>query len=174
MTTAELLLQDYDIEIASARRVLERVPEDKPDFKCHDKSMPLGRLAMHVATLPTFGKTILTTPGMNMADPNHKWPDNTFHSRETTLATFDANAADTRAALAGLSDADLAEPWKFSFGDHVIANSPRSLAYRHMFFNHMLHHRAQLSVYLRLNDIPVPGLYGPSADEPFNPAAKSV
>jgi uncharacterized damage-inducible protein DinB len=134
--------------------------------------MPFGRLAMHVATLPLFGKTILTTPSLDLADPNHKWPDMTFVSREATVATFDKNAAETRAALASLSDAQLAEPWKFSFGEHVITNSPRSLAYRHMCFNHLLHHRAQLSVYLRLNDIPVPGLYGPSADEPFNPAAK--
>jgi uncharacterized damage-inducible protein DinB len=169
MTTAELLLQDYDIEIASTRRVLERIPEDNPDYKCHDKSMPLGKLTMHVATLPTFGKTILTTPGLNMADPGHKWPDHTFSTRDIALATFDSNAAACRAALAASSDADLDTPWKFSFGDHVISDSPRSLAFRHMCFNHIIHHRAQLGVYLRLNDIPVPGLYGPSADEPFNP-----
>jgi uncharacterized damage-inducible protein DinB len=172
MTTAELLLQDYDIEVSMTRRVLERVPEDRPDFKCHDKSMPFGRLAMHVATLPTLGLAICTTPGMDLKDPNHKWPDLTFVSREATLAAFDKNSTEARAALASLSDAQLAEPWKFSFGEHVVSNSPRSLAYRHMCFNHLLHHRAQLSVYLRLNDIPVPGLYGPSADEPFNPAAK--
>lgn len=169
MTAAELLLQDYDIEMASTRRVLERVPDDKPDFKCHDKSMSMGKLAMHVATLPTFGKAILTTPSMNMADPDHKWPDMTYRTREIALTTFDAGASEVRAALAGLSDDNLAEPWIFSFGERVISDAPRSIAYRHMFFNHLLHHRAQLSVYLRLNDIPVPGLYGPSADEPFNP-----
>jgi uncharacterized damage-inducible protein DinB len=169
MTTAEILLQDYDIEMASARRILERIPEDLPDFKCHDKSMPLGKLAMHVATLPTFGEKILTTPSMDMADPNHKWPDMTFHTRDHALATFDTTSKKCRASLTASSDATLAEPWKFSFGDHVISDSARSLAYRHMFFNHLLHHRAQLSVYLRLNDIPVPGLYGPSADEPFAP-----
>jgi uncharacterized damage-inducible protein DinB len=170
MTTSAQLLQDYDIEMGMTRRILERVPEDNPDFKCHDKSMPLGRLAMHVATLPVFGKTILTTPYMDMKDPKTSWPDMTFRTREAALAAFDANAADCRSALASCSDATLAELWKFSFGDHVISNSPRSLAYRHMCFNHLLHHRAQLSVYLRLNDIPVPGLYGPSADEPFGMA----
>jgi uncharacterized damage-inducible protein DinB len=169
MTTAELLLQDFDIEMASTRRTLERVPEDKPDFKCHDKSMALGKLAMHVATLPAFGKSILTTPSLDMANPGVKRPDMTFRTRDITLATFDAAANEARAALAAASDADLAEPWKFSFGDYVISNSPRSLAYRQMFFNHLLHHRAQLGVYLRLNDIPVPGMYGPSADEPFKP-----
>jgi len=172
MTTAELLLQDYDTEMSMTRRVLERVPDDKPDYTCHAKSMPFGRLAMHVATLPSFGRAILTTPGMDLADPNHKWPDMTFVSHTDALAAFDENTAATRAALASLSDEQLAETWKFSFGEHIISSSPRSLAYRHMCFNHLLHHRAQLSVYLRLNDIPVPGLYGPSADEPFNPAAK--
>lgn len=168
MTTAEILLEDYDMEVAMTRRVLERVPEDKPEFKCHDKSMAMGRLAMHVATLPRFGATILTTPSLDMANPDQKWPDMTFRSREDLLATFDANAAATRAALAGLSDAELAAPWKFSFGEHVISDTPRSLSYRHLFFNHLLHHRAQLGVYLRLNDVPVPGLYGPSADEQMN------
>ena len=169
MKTAELLLQDFDMEVAMTRRILEKVPENNPEYKCHDKSMPLGRLAMHVATLPMFGKAILTTPGMNMADPNHKWPDRTFSTRDQALATFDKTAAECRAALAGLSDESLAETWKFSFGDHVISAGPRSLAYRHMCFNHLIHHRAQLGVYLRLNDIPVPGVYGPSADEPFAP-----
>ena len=171
MTTAELLLQDYDIEVAMTRRILAAVPEGNPEYKCHDKSMPLGKLTMHVATLPIFGKTILTTPSMNMADPGHKWPDQTFTTRDAALAAFDANAAasECRAALASLSDEQLAAPWKFSFGDRVLSNSPRSLAYRHMCFNHLIHHRAQLGVYLRLLNLPVPGVYGPSADEPFNP-----
>jgi uncharacterized damage-inducible protein DinB len=169
MTTADILLQDFDIEMASTRRTLERVPEDNPDYKPHEKSFNFGKLAMHVATLPAFGKIILTTPSMDMANPSHEFPDNTFRTRDIMLATFDAAANEARAALAASSDADLAQPWKFSFGDHVISDSPRSLAYRHMFFNHLLHHRAQLCVYLRMNDIPVPGLYGPSADEPFKP-----
>ena len=171
MTTAELLLQDYDAEMRSTRRVLERIPGDNPEYTCHQKSMPLGRLSMHVATLPFFGKMILTTPGMDMADPNQKFPAIVWTNREAALATFDTAAAEARAALASLSDEQLAQPWKFSFGENVIANMPRSASYRSFFFNHLLHHRAQLSVYLRLNDIPVPGLYGPSADEPFDPAA---
>jgi uncharacterized damage-inducible protein DinB len=169
MTTAELLLQDYDMEMAMTRRTLERVPEDNPEYKCHEKSMALGKLAMHVATLPVFGKVILTTPYMDMKDPKTSWPDMTFRTRDITVATFDAAANEARAALAAASDADLAATWKFSFGDHVLSNGPRSLAFRHMFFNHLIHHRAQLGVYLRLNDIPVPGVYGPSADEQFNP-----
>jgi uncharacterized damage-inducible protein DinB len=167
MTTAEILLQDYDMEIANTRRTLDRIPEDKPDYKPHEKSMPMGKLAMHVATLPKFGATILTTPSLDLTTA--KWPDMTFVSREKLLAYFDALAAEARAALAAASDADLSAPWKFSFGDKVISIAPRSLAFRHMFFNHLIHHRAQLGVYLRLNDVPVPGVYGPSADEPFNP-----
>ncbi len=170
MSTAEILLQDYDIEMKNTRRVLERVPDD-PEYTCHQKSMPLGKLTMHVATLPAFGKTILTTAGLDIAGPDPNRPDMTFHGREAALAAFDKAAAETRSALASLSDAQLAEPWKFSFGEHVIGNTARSHAYRQYFFNHFLHHRAQLSVYLRLNDIPVPGLYGPSADEPFDPSA---
>ena len=167
MTTAELLLQDYDMEMGMTRRTLERVPEDKPDYKPHEKSMPMGKLAVHVATLPKLGIFILTTPSLDLTTA--KWPDMTFVSRQKLLADFDALAAEARAALAAASDADLAAPWKFSFGDKVISNSARSLAFRHMFVNHLIHHRAQLGVYLRLNDVPVPGVYGPSADEPFVP-----
>jgi len=167
MTTAELLLQDYDMEMGMTRRTLERVPEDKPGYKPHEKSMALGRLAMHVATLPRFGTVVLTTPNLDLAAPGREWPDMTFRTRDITLATFDAAAAEARAKLAAASDTDLATPWKFSFGERIISNGPRSLAFRHMFFNHLIHHRAQLGVYLRLNDLSVPGVYGPSADEPF-------
>jgi uncharacterized damage-inducible protein DinB len=168
MTTSQLLLEDFDAEMASTRRLLERIPET-PDYKPHDKSMPCGRLAMHVAHLPVFAKYILTEPGMDMANSTLPHPDLTFRSREAMLAEFDRAAADTRKALAAASDADLAAKWKFSFGEHVILDEPRSKTYRLMFFNHLIHHRAQLGVYLRLNDLPVPGLYGPSADEPFTP-----
>jgi len=166
MTAAELLLQDFDSEIAATRRTLDRIPENDPAWKPHDKSMPMGRLAMHVATLPLFGVAILTTPGMDMADKNHKWPDMAFTTRQQLLDSFEKNASDLRAALASRTDEQLAEPWPFRFGEHLIGALPRSASYRQMCFNHLLHHRAQLGVYLRLNDIPVPGTYGPSADEP--------
>jgi uncharacterized damage-inducible protein DinB len=169
MTTSQLLLEDFDTEMAGTRKLLERIPEDKPDYKPHDKSMACGRLAMHVAHLPTFAKYILTEPGMDMANSTLPHPDLTFRTRAAMLAEFDAAAAEARKALAAASDADLAAKWKFSFGEHVILDEPRSKTYRLMFFNHLIHHRAQLGVYLRLNDLPVPGLYGPSADEPFTP-----
>jgi uncharacterized damage-inducible protein DinB len=169
MTIAELLLQDYDVEMAMTRRILERVPEGRPEYKCHEKSMALGKLAMHVATLPAFGKVIVTTSSLDMANSTVKWPDMTFRTTDALLATFDTAASETRTALAGASDAELEAPWKFSFGEKVLSDGPKSLAFRHMFFNHLIHHRAQLGVYLRLNDVPVPGVYGPSADEHFKP-----
>jgi uncharacterized damage-inducible protein DinB len=167
VTTAELLLQDFDMEMAMTRKILERIPEDNPDYKPHEKSMALGKLTMHVATLPAFGKIILSTPSLDMATSKLQWPDMTFRGRDVALSDFDSLAAEARAELAAASDEDLAAIWKFSFGDHILSNGPRSLAYRHMFFNHLIHYRAQLGVYLRLNDLPVPGVYGPSADEPF-------
>jgi uncharacterized damage-inducible protein DinB len=163
MTIAEILLQDFDIEMKGTRTTLERIPEDKPDFKCHDKSMPMGRLAVHVATLPRFATTMLTTDALDLATA--KWPDMTFVSREKLLADFDALAAEARNHLASATDEHLQKNWKMTWGDKPIADHPRSLLYRTMFLNHLIHHRAQLGVYLRLNDLPVPPLYGPSADD---------
>ena len=163
MTISELLLQDFDNEMKGTRTTLERVPEANPDFKCHDKSMPMGRLAVHVATLPKFGTTILTTDVLDLAA--EKWPSMVFESREKLLADFDACAAEARKHLAAATDDNLQSHWKMIWGDKPIADLPRSLAYRNMFFNHLIHHRAQLGVYLRLNDVPVPPLYGPSADD---------
>src|ERR1700735_677761 len=159
MKISEILLQDYDTEIANTRRTLERVPEGKNDWKPHAKSMPLGKLAMHCATLPLFGSYVLEDEGMDMANSKHPHSSFDFLSREECLRQLDANAAACRAALAAASDAALAAPWRFSFAEHLISNNPRSLSFRQMCFNHLVHHTAQLGVYLRLNDIPVPGLY---------------
>lgn len=163
MTIAEILLQDFDQEMRGTRTTLERVPEGNPDFKCHDKSMPIGRLAMHVATLPRLANTILTTDSLDLA--TSKWPPLVFESREKLLAQFDTLAAEARANLASASDEHLQKPWRFTFGEKLISDAPRSATYRSMFFNHLIHHRAQLGVYLRLNNVPVPALYGPSADD---------
>ena len=169
MTTSEILLQDFDIEMAGTRKTLERIPEAEPAYVPHSKSMPMGRLAMHVATMPLFGKYLLTDEGMDLAAPTHPQESLEFTTTANLLAAFDKNVAACRTSLAAATDESLARPWKFSYGEHLISNDSRSLSYRRMFFNHLLHHRAQLGVYLRLNDLPVPGLYGPSADEPFKP-----
>ncbi len=169
MTTAELLLQDFDSEMSNTRRTLERLPEDKPDYKPHDKSMPMGRLAMHCATLPLFGTYLIEDEGMDLAAPKHPQADLNFTSREQCLKQFDENAAKCRAAIAGASDEQLAAVWRFSFGEHPISNDSRSSSFRSICFNHLIHHVAQLGVYLRLNNVPVPALYGPSADEQWSP-----
>jgi uncharacterized damage-inducible protein DinB len=165
MTIAEILLQDFDIEISNTRRTLERVPEGKNDWKCHDKSMPLGKLAMHCATLPLFGSYIILDDGMDMANSTRPHVPLEFKSREDCLRHLDESAKTCRNAIAAASDEVLSAPWRFSFGEQIICNNPRSLTFRQMCFNHLVHHTTQLGVYLRLNDIPVPALYGPSADE---------
>lgn len=169
MTITEVLLQDYDFEISNTRRTLERVPEGQNDFRCHDKSMPLGKLAMHCATLLNFGIYIMEDEGMDMANSKRERVPLVFESREGALKIFDEVSAKCRSALAAASDEHLSQLWRFSFGEHLITNDSRSLTFRKMCFNHLIHHTAQLGVYLRLNDIPVPALYGPSADEQMIP-----
>lgn len=165
MTIAEILLLDFDAEIAGTRRTLERIPENDPQWKPHEKSMPIGRLALHAARLPKFGTRVLTTRELDMG--KEKWPDIVFESTAHLLSELDNSAAETRTHLAASSDDDLKANWKLSFQGRVFVDEPRMKAYRTMFFDHLIHHRAQLGVYLRLLDIPVPGLYGPSADEPI-------
>ncbi len=165
MTTAEILLLDFDTEIASTRRLLERVPEDKADWKPHAKSMPFGRLALHVARLPDFCSRIFTTDSINLA--TEKFPPIVFESTSHLLSELERSSSEAKAHVAGASDDDLNKHWKLMFGDKLVIDAPRKLLFRTMFLNHMVHHRGQLTVYLRLLDVPVPGLYGPSADEQF-------
>ena len=169
MTTAQILLEDFDTEISNTRRTLERIPVEKRDWVPHAKSMPFGRLAMHCATLPLFGSYVLEDEGMDLAAPKHPHPSLVFTSAEDALRQLDEGAAKCRAALAGASDEHMAAEWPFTWGQMTISKAPRSLTYRMMFLNHLVHHTAQLGVYLRLNEIPVPSLYGPSADEQWSP-----
>lgn len=165
MRASELLLQDFDTEISNTRRTLERVPDDKGDWTPHARSMPMGRLAMHCATLPLFGYYVLADDGMDLAAPKRPHVQLVWQSRDAALKALDEAAAQCRAALAAASDEHLAHEWLFKWGDQIISKAPRSLSFRQMCFDHLIHHTAQLGVYLRLNDIPVPALYGPSADE---------
>jgi uncharacterized damage-inducible protein DinB len=169
MTIAEIILLDYDQEISNTRRTLERIPEDKPDWAPHEKSMKLGKLAMHCATITNFGYYIMEDDSMDMANSSRPHTDLTFTTRAAALAALDAAAPKCRSALAAASDEHLLKPWKFSFGEHVISYLPRAATFRIMCFDHMIHHTSQLGVYLRLLDIPVPALYGPSADEQWSP-----
>jgi uncharacterized damage-inducible protein DinB len=163
MTIAEILLADFDIEIPMTRRMIERVPDNLTDYKPHEKSMPLGKLAAHVATIPFLGNLILTTTGCDAATAS--FPDATFHSPAKLLTDFDTFTAATRSSLAASSNEALAQPWPFRFRDFLFSNKPRCTTFSHVFLGHLIHHRAQLGVYLRLNDIAIPGVYGPSADE---------
>lgn len=163
MTIAEILLQDYDVEAKNTRTTLERIPAHLADFKPHEKSMSMGRLAMHVATLPNLATSILKVDKMDLA--KEKFPSNIFESTEGALRAFEQASSELRDTLKRQSDADLTRHWTMVFGDKPIADAPRSLLFRTMYLNHQIHHRAQLGVYLRLNNLPVPPLYGPSADD---------
>jgi uncharacterized damage-inducible protein DinB len=169
LTIAEVLLEDFDVEMSNTRRTLERVPDDKAEYKPHEKSMPMGRLAMHCATLPLFGYYIVEDDSMDLAAPKRPHSDLTFKSRNECLAALEESVSKCRAAIAAASDERLKAGWRFSWGEHLISNESRSRTFRSMFFDHLIHHVAQLGVYLRLNNIAVPGLYGPSADEPWSP-----
>ncbi len=162
MSISTLLLPEFDQEMKAARIALERVPT-KPEFVPHTKSMPLGKLAAHVAQLPEFGLTILTTPELDFSKTS--FPQLQFESAVQVAKALDQGAAKTRAALAALPDSAWTERWKLSFQGQSIFDGERFLAYREMFLNHLVHHRAQLGVYLRLNDVAVPATYGPSADD---------
>ena len=158
----ELLLSEFDDEAKKTRAMLERVP-NKPDFVPHSKSMPLGKLAPHVAELAGFGHTILTTPELDFGSGQRtRIP---FESAEQLVKAFEEGAAKVRAALKNIPDQAWTESWKLSFQGRPIFSGSRFLAYREMFLNHLVHHRAQLGVYLRLNDKPLPATYGPSADD---------
>ena len=159
----ELLLAEFDEEIKNTRTTLERVPADKPEFAPHPRSMPLGRLAPHVAELPGFGLTILTTPELDFSQGSYK--PLTLESAAQLVRVFEEGATKTRNALVGLSEDAWNDNWKLMMQGKVLFAGSRFLAYREMFLNHLVHHRAQLGVYLRMNDQRVPAIYGPSADE---------
>jgi uncharacterized damage-inducible protein DinB len=164
MTIAELLLPEVDQEMATTRRVLERVPDDKLGWKPHDKSWSMGDLASHIVNMIKWTDVTMTLREFDMATVPPAQINPTASSRTQLLEWFDANAAAARAALAK-PDADYFLPWTLKQGGQAIFTMPRYTCIRSFFLNHVVHHRAQLGVYLRLNDIPVPSMYGPSADE---------
>jgi len=150
--------------MATTRSLLERVPEANPDWKPHPKSMTLGRLATHVAELVAWTDTTLQQTELDFAKGDYK--PALFTSTAALLETFDANVKSARAAIAGTSDQDMMVPWTLRNGDQVIFTLPRVGVLRSFVMNHVIHHRGQLSVYLRLNDVPLPSIYGPTADSP--------
>lgn len=164
MPIADALLPEFDHEMTTTRKVLERVPEDKLDWKPHARSFSIGVLASHVASLPTWAVETLTRSEIDLG-PDQR-PPAVLPSRRELLATFDASAAAARAALAGRTDAELMAMWSLKRSGRTLFSMPKAAVLRSFVLNHLIHHRGQLTVYLRLLDVPVPSIYGPSADEP--------
>jgi uncharacterized damage-inducible protein DinB len=161
----DLLIPEFEEEAKKTRATLQRVPAGHGDFTPHQRSTSLGLLAPHVAQLAGFGVEVLTTPALDFSQ--RTYTPLPFESAEQLVRVFDEGAAQVRAALAAMNDAAWTERWKLSFENRTLFEGTRFLAYRQMFLNHIVHHRAQLGVYLRLLGEPVPATYGPSADEPF-------
>lgn len=162
MTIPELFLAEFDEEIPGTRKILERVPDHSFAWKPHERSMTLGRLASHIAELPARCVTIITTETHVRQPGTPPWA---AASTAELLEKFGATTAEARSALAGLREDQLSAIWTIKMGDRTLASLPRVMALRRVFMNHLIHHRAQLGVFLRLLDVPIPGLFGPSADD---------
>ena len=162
MKLTDLFIAELEREGASTRRTLERVPEGQNDWKPHPKSFPLGHLAQLVATMPGWLTQTLRDTEINLAMA----PGYSFETTDTLLEAFDRHVRDAREALTSAKDADFTVLWSLKKGDQVLFTAPRGAVVR-LHLNHLIHHRGQLSVYLRLNDVPLPSIYGPTADEPW-------
>jgi len=166
MPISEALLPEFDHEMANTRKTLERVPDDKFGWKPHEKSGTMGWLAGHLAMIPHWTTVTIGQDSLDLAPPGAPPPQiPKLNSRKEVLETFDKNVAGARADIARASDAHLLKPWTLLKGGKTVITMPRIAVLRGFVMNHSIHHRAQLGVYLRLNNIPVPAIYGPSADE---------
>jgi uncharacterized damage-inducible protein DinB len=168
MPIAKSLLPEFDQEMASTRKIIERVPSGKNEWKPHPRSMPLGYMAVHLAKLPEWISMIMTSDDLDiglMAERGFNMP--VFESAEATVAMFDKAVHDSRFLIAGASDELMMKNWTLKNKGTTIFSIPKVATLRTMVFNHIIHHRGQMTVYLRLNDVPLPSLYGPTADEPM-------
>lgn len=166
MSIAQSLLPEFDHEMAITRRVLERVPADHADWQPHAKSMTLGQLAAHMGNIPRWGVVTIRQDEFDMAKAGDGQLESMeFSGSAALIQRFDTNVAEARELLAGASDEHLMQKWSFRSGDHTIFTLPRVAVLRTLVLSHIIHHRGQMSVYLRLRDVPVPSIYGPSADE---------
>jgi uncharacterized damage-inducible protein DinB len=164
MALKDTLLPEFDHEMAVTRRLLERVPFADAGWKPHPKSMSLGELASHLADIPGWTSVLLRSSGFDMDGAGGGGPKQQ-PTHEALLAAFDANVRSARDLIADTSDAQFMEPWTLRGGGQEIFTQPKVGVLRGWLFSHSIHHRGQLSVYLRLRDVPVPAIYGPSADE---------
>jgi uncharacterized damage-inducible protein DinB len=166
MSISESLLPEFDQEMASTRKTLERIPDDKFDWRPHEKSFVMGALVNHLATIPGWTQPTIEQDALDLSPPDAPpYQVVPVKSRQEALDTFDKNVAAARAAIAGASDEHLSKPWSLLAGGKTIFTMPRTAVLRGFIISHIIHHRAQLGIYLRLNDVPVPSIYGPSADE---------
>jgi uncharacterized damage-inducible protein DinB len=166
MPTSETLLPEFDHEMASTRKTLERVPEEKFAWKPHPKSSSLGGLATHLANIPSWTAQTFDRDELDLSPVGAEpFRLEEAASGEALLEAFDKNVTSARAALQAASDQDWQGQWSLLSGGNKIFTLPRTAVMRGFVMNHLIHHRAQLGVYLRLLDVPVPSIYGPSADE---------
>lgn len=164
MAIKDVLLPEYDHEMATTRKLLERVPLAEAQWKPHAKSMTMGDLAAHIVEIPGWVGSIVNAPFVDMAaNPEYKRPN--YATTGKLLAAFDQSIAKARSAIDSKSDAEMMEPWALKKGEQVLLSMPKVGVLRSFLLNHLIHHRGQLSVYIRLKDVPVPSIYGPSADE---------
>ncbi len=164
-TFAPILLPELEAELAKTRKVLERVPDGHNDFKSAEKSTPLSRLAGHTAELAGFAAVFLTAPSLDMGTPEDPRKILRMETRDKLLQDFEQAAASALAALKEMSDEKFQETWTIKRKGQPVFTLTRYMSYRNMALNHMIHHRAQLGVYLRLLGVPVPSTFGPTADE---------
>ncbi|MBA3641633.1 MAG: DinB family protein [Acidobacteria bacterium] len=165
MPIVDALLPEYDHELATTRRLLERVPETEFGWKPHEKSMTLGQLAGHIANLPFWLSATMNAPFYDVTAGDKEARLDPPESREVMLKEFDEKVSKARASLVKATDAEMMAPWALKSGGHEIFSMPRAAAVRSFVMNHLIHHRGQLSVYLRLQNVPLPSMYGPTADE---------
>ncbi|HET9776675.1 MAG TPA: DinB family protein [Gemmatimonadaceae bacterium] len=157
---ADMFLPEFDMEMATTRRVIERVPTEKAKWKPHPKSFSMGHLAQLVANMPGWITNAVSETSLNLG----AYPGYSYESTETLLKTFDKHVKEARNVLASATDADFQVQWSLRNGEQVYFTLPRVVVVR-QHINHLIHHRGQLTVYLRLVDVPVPSIYGPTADE---------
>jgi uncharacterized damage-inducible protein DinB len=165
MAIKDALLPELDHEMGTTRKVLERVPLSEGQWKPHTKSMTLGDLAAHIVEIPAWAGSMIETSSIDLtSSPDHQ--RTTYASTAGLLSAFDQNVAKARATIASKSDAELMETWSLKSGEKVLFSLPKVGVLRSFLLNHLIHHRGQLSVYIRLKNVPVPSIYGSSADEP--------
>lgn len=170
MSIADMLLPEFDQEMASTRKCIERVPTDKGEFKPHPRSFSLGHLTQLISGMPGWITNAVTQTALDLSG----YPEYSYEETDDLLKTFDRNVKDARQAIASARDSDYNVNWSLKRGEQIFFTAPRGVIVRQT-INHLVHHRGQLTVYLRLIDIPVPSIYGPSADEPMpglSPAKK--